>query len=117
MDLELWKKIKNENKLSYDFIAEKSGIPKTTVTNIFCGYVTTPRIDTVQAIEKALGISEGKWTDADRAGGISERGKITVNADEMEMLDLYNSIGHKFGKTRQETIKKLLEAMLEEEKK
>lgn len=103
--------------LSVAELAQRSNLPKGTVEKVLFGIVQNPRIDTMQAIEKALGISEGKWTDADRAGGISERGKITVNADEMEMLDLYNSIGHKFGKTRQETIKKLLEAMLEEEKK
>ena len=117
MNLELWKKIKEENDLSYDSIAEKSGIPKTTVTNIFCGYVKTPRIDTVQAIEKALGISdESGWTKEDRESDISEHGKVTVTPDELELLGLYNSIGYKFGKARQETIIKLLTAMANEEK-
>lgn len=119
MNIELWKKRKKELNITYDQLAELSGVSRRTIAGLFAKqprYQSTTTA-TVEAIEKALGISEGKWTDADRAGGISERGKITVNADEMEMLDLYNSIGHKFGKTRQETIKKLLEAMLEEEKK
>lgn len=57
MDVELWKKIKKEKKLTMNDIAEKAGIPKRTIEEIFAGRARYPRIDTVQAIEKALGIS------------------------------------------------------------
>ncbi len=60
MDLEYWKKTKKAKKMTIADIAEKSGIPKGTVQNIFAGYVPTPRIDTVQAIEHALGLDEKK---------------------------------------------------------
>lgn len=56
MDIDFLKARKKELHLSYDEIAAKSGIPKTTVTNIFMGRTQNPRIDTVQAIEKALGL-------------------------------------------------------------
>lgn len=56
MDLELWKQIKKEKQLTISDIAKLSGIPKGSVQNIFCGYVPNPRIDTIEAIEKALGI-------------------------------------------------------------
>ena len=39
-------------------IAQKANLPKGTVQNIFCGYIPNPRIDTVQAIERALGLDE-----------------------------------------------------------
>ena len=39
-------------------IAEKANLPKGTVQNIFCGYIPNPRIDTVKAIEHALGLDE-----------------------------------------------------------
>ena len=37
MDIHKLKERKNELHLSYDELAEKSGIPKTTLTNIFLG--------------------------------------------------------------------------------
>lgn len=58
MDIQKLKERKNELHLSYDELAEKSGIPKTTLTNIFLGRTPNPRTDTVEAIERALGINE-----------------------------------------------------------
>lgn len=58
MDLELWKKVKKQNKMTIEEIAKKANLPKGSVQNIFAGYVPNPRIDTVQAIERALGINE-----------------------------------------------------------
>lgn len=65
-----------------------------------------------------LGLTDNPtiFTDTDRAGDISEHGKVTVAPDELELLGLYNSIGYKFGKARQATIIKLLTAMANEEK-
>ena len=54
------KKVKKEKKLTIQDISDLSGIPKGSVQNIFCGYVPAPRIDTVQAIEKALGLEKEK---------------------------------------------------------
>ncbi len=58
MDLERWKKAKKEKKMTISQIAEKANLPKGTVQNIFCGYIPNPRIDTVKAIEHALGLDE-----------------------------------------------------------
>ena len=63
MDLELWKKRKKELKLTISDIAKLSNLPKGSVQNIFCGYVPNPRTDTVQAIEKALGLDNETFTD------------------------------------------------------
>lgn len=56
IDLSLLKKRKKELNLSYDDIAELSNIPRRTVISIFSGTTKTPRIDTAEAIEKALGV-------------------------------------------------------------
>lgn len=45
------------NKITQIMLAEKSGLPLQTLRKIFAGGTTHPRIDTMQAIEKALGIS------------------------------------------------------------
>ena len=58
MNLELWRKVKKEKNLTIEDISKLSNIPKGSVQNIFCGYVPNPRIDTVEAIEKALGINQ-----------------------------------------------------------
>ena len=57
-DLELWKARKKELKLTLDDIAERTGISISTIKDIFRGATYAPRVDTVQAIENALGISD-----------------------------------------------------------
>lgn len=56
VDIETLKAIKKQKKLKLQDIADMSGIPKRTVDGIFSGKTKNPRIDTMQAIEKALGI-------------------------------------------------------------
>lgn len=58
MNLEKWKIAKKEQHLSYDDLARITGYSRSTITNIFCGYIEFPRYETIQAIEKALGIKE-----------------------------------------------------------
>lgn len=48
------------NKITQIMLAEKSGLPLQTLRKIFAGGTTHPRIDTMQAIEAALGISADK---------------------------------------------------------
>ena len=56
MNIEKIKQRKKELGLTYDDIVNLSGLSKRTVCNIFSND-GNPRLDTVQAIEKALGIS------------------------------------------------------------
>lgn len=58
MDLELWKRLKKEQRLTFDELSERSKIPKRTLEDIFAGRTTDPRTTTVEAIERALGINE-----------------------------------------------------------
>ena len=73
MDITVWKNRKKELHLNYDEIAQKAGVSKRTVEDIFRGYTTTPRIDTVQAIERALGLSSSSL-----ASNIYDVGEILV---------------------------------------
>lgn len=68
MDLELWKAIKKQKKLTIEDIAKEANLPKGSVQNIFAGYVPNPRVDTVQAIERALGLREVKFAEK-KSGG------------------------------------------------
>ena len=58
MDIEYLKQVKKEKKMKLQEISDISGIPKRTVDGIFSGKTKNPRIDTMQAIERALGINE-----------------------------------------------------------
>lgn len=56
--LELWRTRKKELGLTNKQIAEKANLPLRTVEQIMCGTVKAPRLDSVEAIERALGINE-----------------------------------------------------------
>ena len=58
MNIEFFKKIMKEKKITYEDLAEKAGLSISTIKKIFSGIAQYPRIDTVQAIEKALGLDD-----------------------------------------------------------
>ena len=58
IDIERWKQAKKEKKLSYDDLANITGYSRSTITNIFCGYIDLPRHETIEAIERVLGLGE-----------------------------------------------------------
>jgi transcriptional regulator with XRE-family HTH domain len=60
MDIEYLKKVKKEKRMTLQQISDLSCIPKRTVDGIFSGKTKNPRIDTMQAIERALGLEEQK---------------------------------------------------------
>lgn len=47
-----------ERRITYAKLAEMSGVPIQTLQKIFSGLTQNPRIDTMQAIEHALGLDE-----------------------------------------------------------
>lgn len=59
-DLQVWKIRKKELKLTLDDIAERTGISISTIKDIFRGATYAPRVDTVEAIERVLGINANK---------------------------------------------------------
>ena len=58
MDIQKLKSILKERKITYDKLAEMTGLSKSCITKIFAGYAKYPRVDTVEIIEKALGLNE-----------------------------------------------------------
>ena len=54
--------IRRDKKISIDELCEKSGVPKGTLSKITAGITTSPTLDTVKAIAKAL---ECKLDDLD----------------------------------------------------
>lgn len=113
VNVELWEQKKSELKLTFDELSNRSGVPKRTILGIFRKEVLTPRIDTVQAIERALGISDG-WTAADRAAGVVERLSVPITADEDEILTLLREVEEKKGAAAREVAQRVTLSVLEE---
>ncbi len=103
MDLDIWKKRKKEMKCTFDMLAKKSNVPKRTLEDIFSGRTPSPRIDTVQAIEKALGLSE---CDCDGDTGLSD---ARLSEAERHMLDTFRKVGNRYGESGQERAVAILE--------
>lgn len=58
MTIEEIKKYMKENKITYEDLAERADLSISTIKKIFSGSAKYPRIDTMQAIEKALGLNQ-----------------------------------------------------------
>ena len=66
------KKFLKEHKITYKMLAEMSGVPESTLKNIFGGFTPNPRMDTLDAIERALGINEKSPPDGQESVKIPE---------------------------------------------
>lgn len=58
--IDILRERKKELNITFEELAQKSGIPLRTLENIFHGVTKNPRIDTMQAIERALGLDNDK---------------------------------------------------------
>lgn len=65
MNIQKWKQRKKELGWTHDELAEKSGVSRRTIAGIFSGdpRYESPTWNTVQAIERALGLSEEGYRD------------------------------------------------------
>ncbi len=110
INLDLWKKRKKELNLTFQDLAELSKIPKRTLEDIFAQRTPSPRIDTVQKIERALGITS--WSEEEYKQGITPYAVRNLTVEEDEMLELYRELGDKKGQKAQTIVRKLIEEML-----
>ena len=64
--------------ISIEELSNRANLPKSTVEKILFGVVKHPRIDTMQAIERALGLGP-TFTEEERALGLSENHLIAMS--------------------------------------
>ena len=115
MDISIMKARKKELKMTLDEISERSGIPKRTLEDIFRGATKNPRIDTMEAIERALGLNPStEWTSEDTALGIQHNPKQVLSPDETELLNLYRAVKEEKGEAVAHAVKTLLKNFLED---
>ena len=110
MDIARLKQAKKELKITYEQLSQRSGIPLSTIYDIFRGVTSSPRIDTVQAIERALGLSE--WTAEEKALGVGEHA-VVLSPEETEWLELRSEIIRTHGKEYADTLTALIQKITE----
>ena len=108
--------VKNEldkRRMTYKELSELSGVPIDTLNNFFRGKTKNPRIDTIQAIEKALGLSS-TFTDEDYAIGVTDKARIKVSTEEYEWLELRNEVIRVKGEEYLKMLITMIEAVTKE---
>lgn len=87
MDLTRLKEAKKRENLTIATIAERANLPKGTVQNIFCGYVPNPRSDTLEAIERALGLTSSEWATKEHTSNDEQ-----LTQEEQTLLNNFRSL-------------------------
>ena len=116
INLKLWKERKKVLHWNYERIAKEAGVSKRTIEDIFRGYTPTPRIDTVQAIEKALGL-DGGITPEEYEAGVRYTKKVSITADEECVLDKAREVMDELGEKGKRLIIDFCDALLEKVRK
>lgn len=113
MNVEQLKQAKKAKKITYEQLSNISGVPLSTIYDIFREVTTAPRIDTIQAIEKALGLNQPtiEWTEADQAQGVGKY-PTYLSVAETEFLELRNEILRVHGEQYLETVITMLKALI-----
>lgn len=84
-------KKRKELRISYDELAEKTGLPKTTITNTMLKYLKrSPSVDVLNKLAAVLNCP----TPDEVAKGVSS---FLMTPDKEELLMLYEEIGSKLG--------------------
>lgn len=92
LTIEEIKSFMKQNNITYQQLSDKSGIPLNTLKNIFRLKTRNPRIDTMQAIERALGIDAPAPTDAPITDEQRELVALLQQMTEDEILELSNYV-------------------------
>ena len=111
MDVNVYKKILKEKGMTYEDLAKKTGLSLGCIKRIMAGIARYPRIDTIEAIENALGISSD-ITAEERAAGASGTKTVKITTLEDDMLYAFREVGAKRGEEAQRAIIEMMEKMI-----
>ena len=111
MDINIYKKILKEKGMTYEDLSQKTGLSLGCIKRIMAGIARYPRIDTIEAIESALGLSSD-ITPEERAAGVTATKKVSITPIEEDMLEVFRKVGIKHGESAQQAIITVAEKML-----
>ncbi len=114
-NIEILKQQKKQMKITFDELSLKSKIPKRTLQNIFNGVTENPRIDTMQAIEKALGLSPD-FTEEEKVLGLSPNHAVVLSDDDRYRIHLLAEAEEKLGKAYVDGVLKMIELSVQQKK-
>ena len=112
-DLDKWKAQKKTLNLTLDDLVEKTGISRRTLSGLFSGKdprYQNPTVATINAIEQALELAP---TQDERAAGVVDTMRVSITAEEDNLLVLYREIGRKKGADMQRLFMEMGRLMLE----
>jgi transcriptional regulator with XRE-family HTH domain len=115
MEISAIKQFMKDHKITYEELAKKTGLSKSCITKIFAGYARYPRIDTMQAIERALGLAP-TWTDDDRAQGVGNA-PIVLSDRDLNTLTIINRAEEVLGVPYVDAVLNMLEINVKNAKK
>ena len=105
--IQYYKDYLKQKNITYEKLSEMSGIPLNTLKNIFRGKTEHPRIDTIQAIERALGLAP-TFTDEERALGLSDNHLIALSDEDRELINLFAEAEETLGKAYVRGVKQMV---------
>lgn len=112
MDVNFYKQALKEQGMTYSDLAEKTGLSLGCIARIMAGIAKYPRIDTIEAIEKVLGINIYNISPDEQAAGASATRRVSITPIEDEMLYAFRRVGKKHGENTQRGVIDMLEKML-----
>lgn len=84
LNLQLWNTTRKEKKLTLADLSQETGIALSTIKEIFRGATTDPRLETVQRIERALGLAP-TWNEEEKALGVGKTAVVLSDQDEYRL--------------------------------
>lgn len=114
MNIEELNAVRKQQGLSIDELAKRSKLPKSTIEKVLFGVVKHPRIDTMQAIEEALGLSTPplQWTEEDKALGVGNH-PTYLSEKEWRILNAFNDLERARGEVFADKMIKMIEDISE----
>ncbi|HBK02610.1 MAG TPA: hypothetical protein DDY77_06245 [Clostridiales bacterium] len=87
-NIEEWRRRKKELHLRFEDIVEQSGIPMSTVQDLFQGRTKSPRIDTVNAIARVLGLQKPVKEDE----SVAANSTLVLTDEEARLLAAFKDL-------------------------
>lgn len=111
VNVERLKEAKKKKKITFDELSAASGVPISTIYDIFRGVTADPRAGTLEAIERALGLDRPTWTEEERALGVGEH-STALSQEEWEWLELRSGLLETMGEDYLTALIKMLEEII-----
>lgn len=113
MNVETLNAERKKRGLSIKELAELATLPQSTVEKILFGVVKNPRMDTLEAIERALGLDKGaEWTDEEKALGVGNY-PVKISDDEYKWLELRSELLRVMGEDYVKATESLFQTIIE----